>query len=98
MSTNGGAQVRWRPDGKELFFIGLDGRFMAVPIRTSSSTQTIEAASPVPLFATRVGPALSNNDNQHYDTSPDGQCFLMNTIHEELASPITVILNWKAKP
>jgi hypothetical protein len=28
----------------------------------------------------------------------DGQRFLMNTIHEEVASPITVILNWKGKP
>ena len=33
VSTNGGAQVRWRRDGKELFYIALDGRLTAVPIR-----------------------------------------------------------------
>ena len=97
MSANGGAQVRWRRDGKELFYTTLDGRLMAVPIRIASNSQTIEAGSPASLFATHVGPALSYPNNQQYDVYPDGQRFLMNTIIEE-APPITVILNWKAKP
>ena len=95
ISTTGGAQVRWRRDGKELFYIALDGRLMAVPIRLASTTQTIEAGSPIPLFATRVGGALSIPYRQQYDISPDGQRFLMNTVTEEAAAPITVILNWK---
>jgi hypothetical protein len=45
-----------------------------------------------------VGGALSYPWNQEYDVSHDGQRFLMNTIIEEAPSPITVILNWKAKP
>ena len=98
ISTAGGAQVRWRRDGKELFYIALDGRLMAVPIRLASTSQTIEADSPIPLFATRVGGALSIPFRQQYDISPDGQRFLMNTLTEEAAAPITVILNWKAKP
>ena len=32
-STDGGDQVRWRPDGRELFYIARDGRLVAVPIR-----------------------------------------------------------------
>src|SRR5438094_1041358 len=44
-ATNGGAQARWRRDGKELFYM-LDGRLMAVPIRIASTPQTIEAGSP----------------------------------------------------
>ena len=31
VSATGGAQVRWRRDGKELFYIALDGRLTAVP-------------------------------------------------------------------
>ena len=82
-----------------MFYIALDGRLMAVPIRLASTTQTIEAGSPIPLFATRVGGALSFPFNQQYDVSSDGQRFLMNTVtDEEAAAPITVILNWKAKP
>jgi hypothetical protein len=30
--------------------------------------------------------------------SPNGQRFLMNTLAEEAASPMTVILNWKPTP
>ena len=58
VSTNGGAQVRWGPNGKELFYIALDARLMAVPIRLASNPQTAEPGSPTPLFATRVGGAL----------------------------------------
>ena len=95
VSTNGGAQVRWGPNGKELFYIALDARLMAVPIRLASNPQTAEPGSPTPLFATRVGGALQGTFMQQYDVSSDGQRFLMNTITEEAASPITVILNWK---
>jgi Tol biopolymer transport system component len=94
VSTNGGAQVRWGPNGKELFYIALDARLMAVPIRLASNPQTAEPGSPTPLFATRVGGALQSSFMQQYDVSSDGQRFLMNTITEEAASPITVILNW----
>ena len=54
-STNGGARRSGAATGKKLFYIALDGRLMAVPIRIASNAQTIEAGSPVPLFATRVG-------------------------------------------
>ena len=71
---------------------------MAVPIRIASNGQTVEAGAPIPLFTTRVGGAVQGTNRQQYMVSPDGQRFLMNTIAEEAASPITVILNWKPKP
>jgi len=37
-----------------IVYIALDGRLMAVSIRIASTPQTIEAGSPVPLFATSV--------------------------------------------
>jgi len=77
-----------------LFYLALDGRLLAVPIRIASTPETIEAGSPIPLFATRVGRALSYPYNQQYDFSPDGQRFLINTIIDEVPSPIRVILNW----
>jgi serine/threonine protein kinase len=98
ISTNGGAQVRWRSDGKELFYIALDGRLMASPIRLSSNDQTVEAGTPIPLFDTRVGGAVLGVNKQQYMVSSDGQRFLMNAFTEEAASPITVILNWQPKP
>ena len=95
VSTNGGAQVRWRHDGRELFYIALDDRLMAVPLR-SSGPDKIDAGAPVPIFLTHVGGALSIFMSQ-YMVSDDGQRFLMNTVAEEVASPITVVLNWRAK-
>jgi hypothetical protein len=59
----------------------------------------MEPAPPVPLFATHIGGALQGNLRQQYTVSPDGKRFLMNSITEEVAvSPITLLLNWKAKP
>jgi Tol biopolymer transport system component len=98
VSTNGGAQVRWRRDGKELFYIALDGRLMAVPIQLYSERQAVEISAPVPLFTTNVGGAVLATNQQQYMVSPDGQRFLMNTLSGEAATPITVILNWTPKP
>jgi serine/threonine protein kinase/Tol biopolymer transport system component len=95
VSAAGGAQVRWRRDGKELFYIALDGRLTAVPIQVNSSGQ-IEPGAPMPLFATRVGGAVQALERQHYVVAPDGQRFLMSTAPDNInPSPITVILNWK---
>ena len=52
ISSDGGDQVRWRPDGKELFYIARDARLMAVPLRLSSNGETVEAGTPIPLFQT----------------------------------------------
>jgi dipeptidyl aminopeptidase/acylaminoacyl peptidase len=69
VSTNGGAQVRWRRDGKELFYIAFDGRLMAVPIRfTANAVQVIDAGTPMPLFATHVGAPFRLSSNN--TTSP----------------------------
>jgi Tol biopolymer transport system component len=96
ISTNGGAQVRWRRDGRELFYIALDGRLMAVPIRIAPDGKTLDSGAPVPLFATSVGGAVQGRDRQQYVVSADGQRFLMSILPEDPSpSPITVILNFK---
>jgi Tol biopolymer transport system component len=98
ISTNGGAQMRWRRDGREMFYMTLDSRMMAVPIRPTANGEGLVAGEPLPLFTTRVGDivALQSGYNLSYVISPDGRRFLMNTVVEEpAAAPITVILNWK---
>ena len=70
---------------------------MAVPIRLSADRTTIEPGPAVPLFPTRIGDPLLVERQQYY-VSPDAQRFLMNVISEDASiSPITVILNYKAK-
>lgn len=96
ISTNGGAQARWRRDGRELFYMALDGRLMAVPIRLPVDGQTVDAGVPVPLFLAHPRRAIEHIDGPQYVVSPDGQRFLVNTIVEQGPTPpISVILNWK---
>lgn len=94
ISKNGGAQARWRSDGRELFYIGLDGKLMSVAIQAAPDGKSIEAGIPVPLFAAPVG--VVQFDRQQYFVSDGGQRFLMNAfVEEETTSPIHVILNYK---
>jgi len=96
LSSNGGTQARWRHDGTELFYVALDGRLMAVPI-VRGPKGALESRTPVPLFLTRIGGAVTGPQKQQYDVSLDGQRFLMNTLNQESSSPISVVLNWRPK-
>jgi len=94
VSANGGSQVRWRRDGKELFYIGLDGRLMKVPLRFGPNGRDVEPGVAMPLFPTRLGGAFQPFPRQEYVVSSDGRRFLMNAFKEEATSPLIVILNW----
>jgi len=93
ISVNGGAQPRWGPDGKELFFIAPDLKMMSATVKATGST--IEIAPPTALFQTRIVNNLSQIKHQ-YTIAHDGR-FLINTVVDSTASPITVILNWRPK-
>jgi Tol biopolymer transport system component len=98
VSIDGGAQVRWNSNGRELFYIAADDQLMAVPIRFVSSGTAVEPGTPVGLFATNVGSTAINTNRQQYAPSPDGQSFMMNSVLGEAStSSTTVILNWKPK-
>jgi serine/threonine protein kinase len=90
ISTAGGDKPRWRRDGKEMYYIALNGKMMAVPIKSTATT--FEPGVAIPLFDTHV------TGFTPYDVAPDGR-FLINTVMEDSAansSPITVVLNWTA--
>ena len=97
ISRDGGVQARWRDDGKELFFLAPDDRLMSVRIQLDLKNKTVEAGTPVSLFAARL-PTLSSTTlhARHYMVSPDGQRFLVQTA-KEVTLPITVILNLKPR-
>ncbi len=98
VSIDGGAQVRWNPNGEELFYIAPDDRLMAVPIRFVPGGTAVEPGTPLSLFATNVGSTAMNTNRQQYMVARGGQSFVMNSIvGEGSASPITVILNWQPK-
>ena len=89
ISNNGGAQARWRADGKELYYIGLDKKLMAVSIDTSHGK--LEAGVPHALFQTRIiAPRIVLFQ---YAVSPDGKRFLINSLPAVGAAPVTVLIN-----
>jgi Tol biopolymer transport system component len=90
VSVDGGLQPKWRPDGKELFYLTLDGTLMAVPIVLGD---TFQADRPRPLFATGVDTTTGVVWHQ-YDVSPDGRRFLVDV---PLSAPsLAVVVNWPA--
>jgi Tol biopolymer transport system component len=98
VSTAGGGMARWRGDGREIFYLALDGKLMAVPVRVErgpGGTEALEALRPVPLFNARLGPVVDPDTGQQYMVAPDGKRFLLNAIVEEVTPPVTVILNWR---
>ena len=92
VSTAGGIYSRWRSDGRELYYIGPSGEMMAAPLVTTATT--IEPGAPVALFPARLlGGGVDNAQGPQYDVSRDGR-FLVNTVLDDAASPITLIQNW----
>jgi hypothetical protein len=92
ISTSGGAQVRWRRDGRELFYVALNGQLMAVPIQLLPDA--VVAGTPTALFSASFDRPIDSTDGQQYVVSPDGQRFLLSTVYSESVPPMTLILNW----
>jgi hypothetical protein len=97
--------VRWRRDGKELFYVnnisGFSGSpLMAVPIQTDGST--FRAGIPKVLFDTHLpaGTRHPGGPANSFAVAPDGQRFLLpmaaGNAREPAPSTITVVLNWPA--
>jgi serine/threonine protein kinase len=89
VSTAGGIEPRWAPNGKELYYIASDAKLMGVPIAANG-----EPGAPKALFQTRIyGGGTDMNLGTQYDISADGR-FLVNTLFEEATAPITLVQAW----
>ena len=75
ISTSGGTRPVWAHNGKELFFLGVDGTLMRVPVEASGDD--VERRGPDQ--AARAALLHRSRQSQwfDYDVSPDGQRFLM---------------------
>jgi serine/threonine-protein kinase len=97
VSTDGGTQPRWSPDGREIFFVGLDGILMSAPVRTDTSIRVgvPSRVLPRPYFN---GLGLVERPDT-FDVAPDGQRFLMlkqsaNPNQPSEAARVVVTKNW----
>ena len=92
VSRAGGAWPKWRPDGKELYYLA-DRTLIAVSIDTSRAELT--TSQPSTLFE---GPAVGAvGARGQFAPNADGSKFLFNAVVEDhTPAGITVITNWPA--
>jgi serine/threonine protein kinase len=90
VSTAGGANPRWRQDGRELFYLSLAGILTAVQV-VPKPNGTVEVGAATSLFEMPGGAA--------FDVARDGQRVLVEApIGQGTVPPIVVIQNWKPGP
>ncbi len=94
VSNVGGDQPKWRSDGRELFYLAPDSKIMAVPVTTGTN---FDAQTPTVLFQANPREILATSERFSYDVSNDGQKFLINTQMKTATTPMSVVLNWRAK-
>jgi Tol biopolymer transport system component len=95
ISTTGGTQVRWSPDGKEIFYLAPDGKLMAVSVALGGASPDVKL--PVALFQTYLATGTNVVGNKpQYAVARDGR-FLLNTAVESPSAPIVVSVNWMKK-
>ncbi len=92
ISTDGGMEPVWAPDGKELYYRDVSGyKMMAVSFITEPD---LRIGKPRLLFEGKYKGSWPWGRN--YDIAPDGKRFIMITDEEEKQMPtqINVVLNW----
>jgi serine/threonine protein kinase/Tol biopolymer transport system component len=86
ISINGGTRPVWSRDGKELFFIGLDDKMMAVAIKSGAK---LEAGVPKPLIDARFPIQLA-----WFDVDKNGRFLIPASGDLVVNVPMTVLVNW----
>jgi Tol biopolymer transport system component len=89
VSTGGGVQPRWRRDGRELFYLALDGTLMSVEVEEADG---LRFTRPRPLFQTG---ARARTITEEFDVTADGQRFVaIRPLAADQESPVHVTTNW----
>lgn len=92
ISTEGGTEPVWNPNGRELFY-RIGRQFMAVPVTLEP---TFSPGKPIVLFEGDYIASEFPLTSAGYDVSRDGQRFLMvKEVEQPLSTTqINVVLNW----
>jgi Tol biopolymer transport system component len=98
VTDQGGMLPTWRGDGQELYYLSLDGKIMAVPVKKEDGDK-IMFGPPTPLFpAPLTVPSIPTA--HQYDVTSDGeQFFFIANTNTSFATPndsgkLSVVVNW----
>lgn len=91
VSASGGIAPEWRADGKELFYLDLSGRLLAVDVKPMGGK--LELGKPQMLFQTHAqSPGI-----RPYDVSRNGDRFVFASTSDVNPTPFTLVVNWDAE-
>jgi eukaryotic-like serine/threonine-protein kinase len=88
VSSSGGRQPRWRSDGRELYYLALDGTLVSVSV---DAVREFRAGAPNRLFHTEL-PIVTRLEQ--YAVADNGLRFLLLKPAAGLPARVTVVLNW----
>jgi eukaryotic-like serine/threonine-protein kinase len=92
ISTSGGCQPLWRKDGKEIFYLNLEGKLLSVEMKPAGTQ--LEPGVPTELFSVPVRVEPIRNQ---YAVTGDGRKFYVLENVDQNAPAMTVILNWESR-
>ncbi len=90
VSTDGGRQPVWDPDGDRIFFLAPTGSMMAVALDTSPE---FAAGPPALLFEGHY----AIGSGRSFDITPDGERFLMIKEADSISTPrfdVVIVERW----
>jgi eukaryotic-like serine/threonine-protein kinase len=88
VSQTGGTFPAWRGDGKEIYYIGIDGMLHAASVNAKSDEFELNQVSA--LFQYTFSAPLGDP----YEPTPDGQRFAFNALPEGAPTPLVLVANW----
>jgi Tol biopolymer transport system component len=92
ISLAGGTSVRWRGDGREIFYVDPDNTVHAAQMQLAGDH--VDVTGVTPLFRADLRSIVQGTA---YDVAPDGQRFLLNSPGEEQVKPVILVQNWPAE-
>lgn len=93
-SRGGAAGVRWRADGKELYFLDYSGQVRSVPVLRLDPVP--EFGPPAPLFKISTEAQAAIHSIASFDVSPGGSRFLIPVVSSVEGPAVVVIQNWES--
>jgi hypothetical protein len=77
----------WRADGRELYYVSLEGKMTAVAVTPGPE---LDSSAPVILFDA----PLRQHQTTQYDVANDGRFLLNRRVENDTPDPIALLQNW----
>jgi dipeptidyl aminopeptidase/acylaminoacyl peptidase len=94
ISRQGAQCLRWRRNGRELFYLGSDGRVYAVPLAFGAGK--VRTGQAEPLFTIDPEARAAIHSVVSFDVSADGSRFVIPSMTPGQSSALVVLQDWES--